>query len=279
VVVWPGIDNGDLFSEFFVVQNRQPEGNDLQLNKGGLMIWHVDARLNAAGTSYAYDNSWSVHKLVRLMEADGLEQIEANGGFNTGDLYIAGKSFGPITVPASTRYDGTSSGVEVRDIGVTGTQINATFAVNAAPQPAMTATSLVACANGDERIEVCAIALDNRIYHIWQTKPNNGWSLWGRLGTANDKAKSLAVANNLDGRLEVFAVGMDNGIYHIWQTKPNDGWSLWGRLGQTSNKATGLALCNNQDGRIELLTVGTDSHTYHFWQSAQNNGWSSEGVL
>jgi M6 family metalloprotease-like protein len=279
VVVWPGIDNNDLFSEFFVVQNRQPEGNDLQLTKGGLMIWHVDARLNAAGTSYAYDNSWSVHKIVRLMEADGLEQIEANGGFNTGDLYMAGKSFGPNTVPSSKRYDGTSSGVEVRDIVETGTQIKATFSVNAAPQPAMTAISIAAWANGDKRIEVCAIAPDNSVHHIWQTIPNNGWSLWGRLGTANDKVKSLVIERNKDDRLEVFAVGIDNGIYHIWQTAPNSGWSAWGRLGTTNDKAKSLAVGKNKDGRLEVFAVGMDDLIYHIWQTAPSNGWSLWGRL
>ena len=275
VVIWPGVDDDDLFSEFFVVQNRQPEGNDSQFSKGGLMIWHVDARLNASGTNYSYDNSWAEHKLLRLMEADGEEDIEANRGFDFADLYTTGTSFGPITSPPSTQYNGKVSGVEVRDIVVTGKQIKATFSVGSAPQPAMSAISLAAIGNNDGRIEVFAIAPDNGIHHIWQTKPNNGWSSWGHLGTVNDKAKSLVMERNLDGRLEVFTIGMDSCIYHMWQTAPDNGWSAWARLGTTSDKAKNLVVGRNKDGRIEVFAVGLDDRIYHIWQTAPNNGWSA----
>ncbi|MBL8252377.1 MAG: FAD-binding protein [Candidatus Competibacter sp.] len=143
----------------------------------------------------------------------------------------------------------------------------------------MTATSLAAWANGDGRIEVCAIAPDNGVYHIWQTVPNNGWSLWGRLGTANDKVKSLVMERNKDGRLEVFAVGTDDCIYHIWQTAPNSGWSAWGQLGTANDKAKNLAVGQNKDGRLEVFAVGTDDCIYHIWQTALNSGWSAWGRL
>ena len=166
VVVWPGIDHDDIFSEFFIVQNRQPEGNDSQLPRGGLMIWHVDATLNGSGTNYTYDNSWTVHKLVRLMEADGKEDIEANRGFDTADLYTAGKRFGPDTSPASTRYNGKDSGVEVRDIVMNGAKIKATFSIAEAQRPKISATRLASASNHDGRIEACAISPDDGIYHI-----------------------------------------------------------------------------------------------------------------
>ncbi|MBE0603573.1 MAG: M6 family metalloprotease domain-containing protein [Deltaproteobacteria bacterium] len=80
VVVWPGSDNGDLFGEFFVAQNRQRVANDAWGMPGdGMLIWHVDASLDMFGGNYRYDNSFTEHKLVRLMEADGLEEIEQNG--------------------------------------------------------------------------------------------------------------------------------------------------------------------------------------------------------
>jgi M6 family metalloprotease-like protein len=134
VVIWPGIESNDIFSEFFIVQNRQPEGNDSQFPKSGLMIWHVDASLNASSTNYVNDNSWSAHKLLRLMESDGQEDIEANRGFDVGDLYTTGKSFGPNTSPSSTRYDAKSSGVEVSDIVEIGKQIKATFSIAERPR-------------------------------------------------------------------------------------------------------------------------------------------------
>lgn len=130
VVIWPGIDNDDLFSEFFFIQNRQLDGNDSEFPGAGLMIWHVDASLNAFNTNFTYDNSFTEHKLVRLMEADGKEHIENSDdhiSFHAADLYTVGKRFGPTTLPASSRYSGYFSGVHVRDIVLFGNQIKATF--------------------------------------------------------------------------------------------------------------------------------------------------------
>ena len=104
------------FDEFFIVQNRHRLLNDSTLPGDGLLIWHVDARLNTAGTNFLYNNSYSDHKLLRLMEADGLEQIERGYSANAGDYYVAGRSLGPRTVPSSNRYDGTDSGLSIFDI-------------------------------------------------------------------------------------------------------------------------------------------------------------------
>ena len=59
-----------------MVQNRTRPGNDADLPADGLLIWHVDARLTRSGSDFLYDNSYTAHKLLRLMEADGLEEIE-----------------------------------------------------------------------------------------------------------------------------------------------------------------------------------------------------------
>ena len=132
VVVWPFLEGGAIFSEFFMVQYRQNDGNDEPLPGQGLWIWHIDASLEPSGWNFIFDNSWAPHKIVRLMEADGLEQIEANGNFEPGDLYTEGKVFSPDTTPSSVRYDGRSSLVEVSGIAPSGSQISATFRVESA---------------------------------------------------------------------------------------------------------------------------------------------------
>lgn len=129
VAIWPYLNNGDVFSEFFMVQNRQGVGNDSNFPEKGLLIWHIDASLNAAGDDFAFDNSFTSHKLVRMMEADGKEDIEANRGFDPRDCYTPGKSFTPNSKPASIRYDGKNSFVEVSNIKISGSQISATFKV------------------------------------------------------------------------------------------------------------------------------------------------------
>ena len=115
VIVMPGITAGDQFEEFFMVQNRYRVNNDDDsINfypNDGLLIWHIDARLDDSGNDYLYNNSYTTHKLVRLMEADGLEQIEMNWWADAGDYYTVGDTFGPDTIPNSNRYDGTSTGI------------------------------------------------------------------------------------------------------------------------------------------------------------------------
>jgi M6 family metalloprotease-like protein len=116
----------DPYAEYFMIENRQRVNNDLNLPNSGLVIWHVDARLN--GGDFLYNNSYTEHKLLRLMEADGLEEIEKGGGADAGDFYVQGISFSDTTTPNSKFYDGTSSGVSVSQIG-TGAIIPADYSL------------------------------------------------------------------------------------------------------------------------------------------------------
>jgi M6 family metalloprotease-like protein len=116
VIAMPEYDPVRPFDEFFVVQNRWRSENDAALPGDGLLIWHVDARLNSAGTNFLYNNSYSDHKLLRLMEADGREEIERGWSATAADYYAAGRSLLPAGLPASDRYDGSASGLSVIEI-------------------------------------------------------------------------------------------------------------------------------------------------------------------
>lgn len=113
VIAMPEYDPLRPFDEFFVVQNRWRSENDANLPGDGLLIWHVDARLTSAGTNFLYNNSYSDHKLLRLMEADGREEIERGWSATAADYYVAGRSLQPTGLPASGRYDGSASGLSV----------------------------------------------------------------------------------------------------------------------------------------------------------------------
>ena len=144
VLIFPGITTGDLFSEYFIVQNRHRVGNDdtPQMPGDGMMIWHVDAQLEPTGQDFLYDNSFTAHKLLRLMEADGLEEIESgNGSGDAGDYYRQGDAFGVCTTPSSKKYDGTDSGVEINNISAPGPQMTANFSVVPAAAADYTNTS------------------------------------------------------------------------------------------------------------------------------------------
>ena len=124
VVIWPGV--ASIFSEFFVVQNRHRVANDANYPSDGLLIWHLDARLDGGGNNYLYNNSYTSHKLIRLMEADGLEEIEGNlGGADSGDYYVAGKKLTPYSIPSSVAYDGTDTCIRVGNISPNGTTMTA----------------------------------------------------------------------------------------------------------------------------------------------------------
>jgi len=129
LIFMPGAVPGRIFDEFFMVQNRYRSGNDTNLFTGsdGLILWHVDSRLDSWNYDFLYDNSYAAHKLLRLMEADGLEEIETyNASADAGDYYKAGTTFGQFTAPSSARYDGLPSAMGLTNITGTTTPMSLT---------------------------------------------------------------------------------------------------------------------------------------------------------
>jgi M6 family metalloprotease-like protein len=154
------------FQEFFLVEHRKREKNDTPYPTDGLLIWHVDAQLDASGSNYLYDNSYTDHKLLRLMEADGLEQIETlSASADAGDFYTIGDSFTPFTTPDSTAYSNTPTGIEVS--GITAAADSMSFDVNIGSVPAVTVTSPAALSNVSGTVVVTATASsDNSIAQV-----------------------------------------------------------------------------------------------------------------
>ena len=118
--------------EFFIVQARDYSENDefymYRTGGMGLQVWHVDAVDEVDWGGFAYNNSDTSHKLLRMMEADGLEDIaNLRWDLSGADLYRAGQSFGPGTVPSSRPYWGTTSGVSVTDIVQVGDSMQCTL--------------------------------------------------------------------------------------------------------------------------------------------------------
>jgi len=116
VLVMPGISLGNTSAEFFMVQNRSRTGNDATIPADGLLVWHVDATLDGSGYDFLYNNSFTSRKLLRLMEADGLEEIERGLPANAGDFYLPGMVFGRATTPSSAGYGGLTTDVFVSGI-------------------------------------------------------------------------------------------------------------------------------------------------------------------
>jgi len=113
----------DPYAEYFMVQHRRRQGNDAEIPNDGLLIWHLDARLDDSG-DFLYDNSYTEHKLLRLMEADGLEEIERGGRADAGDFYTPGDLFDTQSFPASLRYDGVPTNLAIDSITVAGNNLS-----------------------------------------------------------------------------------------------------------------------------------------------------------
>ena len=105
--------------EYFIIENRHRTGRDLALLDTGLAIWHVDE----GGSNNNEQRTRELHYECSLEQADGRFDLER--GDHTGDdrdLFHAGwrDRFADSTVPASTWWDGTPSGLVVSDIGPAG---------------------------------------------------------------------------------------------------------------------------------------------------------------
>lgn len=117
VMIMPKGKEMNPFSEFFLVENRRKTGNDgdKYFPVGGLLVWHVDARLNPAGNNFLYNNQETEHKLLKFMEADGLEELEkgTNRSVSAADFYAKDRALGTATVPSSKLYDGNETGISL----------------------------------------------------------------------------------------------------------------------------------------------------------------------
>lgn len=79
------IRKGFAKGEFILIENRQPEGYDSQLEGGGIAIWHIDEYANnkrgfLGQAGYPQNGN---HYVVALLQADGEQDLER--GVNNGD--------------------------------------------------------------------------------------------------------------------------------------------------------------------------------------------------
>jgi M6 family metalloprotease-like protein len=112
--------------EYFIIENRNPQGRDEHLTDSGLAIWHVDH----LGNNSHQQGTPTRHYECALMQADGRRDLERNEDIgDAGDLYHEGANpqFGDTTRPNSRWWDGSPSGLEIRNIGPAGRET--TFSV------------------------------------------------------------------------------------------------------------------------------------------------------
>ena len=190
VLFMPGFDPTNPWSEYFMAQTRYREGADNYANgtgyyptDGRTCIWHVDARLKANG-DFNWNNSYTTHKLLRLMEADGLEEIETGDGqADIGDYYNNGETLSDTSTPNSKKYGGTSSGITVNDISSPSQTMTADFTLYTSNPPTVTIDSpgdsdtvsgnvdVDISASDDVSVSKVQLLIDGVLVKEWTTGP------------------------------------------------------------------------------------------------------------
>ena len=121
-------------TEYFLLENRQKVGRDLELPGHGLAIWHINTtKTNSFGNRVNGDETL---KGVDLEEADGLNGLdnETNRG-DGGDVFPGTSNntdFNNTSNPNSQLYNSMSSGLIVRNISEAGDSVTFTLGAAAA---------------------------------------------------------------------------------------------------------------------------------------------------
>lgn len=109
-------------TEYFLLEARLQQGRDAALPDAGLAIWHVDED----GSNENEQRTPALHYECSLEQADGRFDLEnAEDAGDRDDLFPFGANdrFGDATTPNSRWWDGSSSGLEIRNIRRTGNAV------------------------------------------------------------------------------------------------------------------------------------------------------------
>ncbi len=134
--------DGNIGSEYFLVENRFKTGFDTYLPNSGLCIWHIDESVIAANIDSNTVNADENHKGVDLEEADGLNDLDNNiNNGDDGDVFpgnFQNTVFDSVSNPNSDSYSGNNTNVEVLVYGGASSTMFASLNVNSSNTPALT---------------------------------------------------------------------------------------------------------------------------------------------
>lgn len=235
--------NGDANSlKYLLVENRQMAGSDEFLPGRGLLIWHIDDRMGS--------NADENHPWVKLMQADGLDQLKQNfGRGDDGDGYPGGtdnRKFSSLTNLNSKSYGGDDTFVSVTNIPISSPTMTFDITVKKGDQP-----------------------------------PAGKFDLktWYRLkSTYQPATHCLDIVNdngtNSKGLLHMAVTGKFSGQY--WQLKPNGDGSYFLR---TLFLGPNRRLSVRSDKKTPILEAANDSAKAQYWgawDNPQDGTWHLE---
>lgn len=237
--------DGDAQSpEYFLVENRQMTGSDEFLPGKGLLIWHIDDRVGS--------NADENHPWVKLMQADGLDQLKQNfARGDDGDSYPGhtdNRKFSALSNPNSKSYGGEDTFVSVTDIPLSSSTMTFDITVKEGDQP----------------------PTDKFDPKMWYRLKNTFQPATHCLDVVNDNGTSSK------GFLNMAATGNFSGQH--WQLKPNGDGTYFLRtlflgsdkqLGVQSDKKTPILQPANSSAKGQYWTIGQ-------WDHPQDGTWHLE---
>ena len=108
-------------NEYFIIENRSKMNLDEHLPSSGLAVFHCDTEGS---------NEWQLatadrHYQCALLQADGKRDLENDRRGDADDMFadVEGVALSSETMPSSREWDGSDSGLIIRDISVPGQDI------------------------------------------------------------------------------------------------------------------------------------------------------------
>lgn len=123
--------------EYFIIENRCATERDITLPSSGLAVWHIDE----LGDNSNEQMTPALHYECSLEQADGKFHLESSPNPNqSGDLFTSSHTagFGDTTTPNAHWWDGSPSGLMIRNISIDGGNIiHCTIGMEEAPTQAL----------------------------------------------------------------------------------------------------------------------------------------------
>lgn len=182
-------------TEYYMIENRNATGWDAYLPASGIAVWHVDELGNKDDQRTNYNASHYNYE-VSLMQADGQCHFQRNlNSGNSTDLFYTNNSsvgyanqFSDSTTPNARWWDGTGSGLVLRNFSAAGTTMS--FIIGAG----------------------APISLENAVDTVgsmtWVTGGNGDW--FGQTATRHDgvdAARSGEITDSEESWMQTTVVG------------------------------------------------------------------------
>jgi M6 family metalloprotease-like protein len=201
--------------EYFMIENRQRTGRDASIPGSGILVWHID-ELGDNDNQSLLPNATHANYEITLVQADNRWDLQhnVNNGDATDPFYSGNPArgylnrFSDSTLPGAAWWDGTRSGLDLRDFSAKGMQMTMTAEIRPS---AILRDPISQSVNAGDDLFLSVLMATNRLYSY-------SWLKGGNPLAATDRIKGA------DGPTLVIrgAFGSDAGGYSVVVSGPAD---------------------------------------------------------